>query len=75
MSKRAFADIRKRAGLTQGQVAARTGYSESHLRAVENGHAPLTEPLARALARAYGCTPSEIVKPRSGPVKRAEEEA
>jgi len=62
--KRPFATIRERQGLTLARAAILTGYSESHLRAVEAGRAPLTEALCGALARAYGVEAKQIARPR-----------
>jgi putative transcriptional regulator len=49
-------DVRIAAGLTQGELAERTGVSRKTVNTVENGvYVPSTE-LALQLARALGCT-------------------
>ncbi len=63
--ERSFAGIRRARGISLERAAIHSGYSESHLRAVEAGRAPLTPPLAAALARIYGVGVGEIVRPPS----------
>ena len=67
---RRIAELRKRAGLTQPEAAARAKVDERHLQKLEAGRADMGLRMAHVLARAYGVDPSELLAPAGSPVLR-----
>lgn len=57
-----IAAARRRAGLSQGDLAACTNYSRSLIRKVEQGRRAATPPLVDAAARALGVSIDELVE-------------
>lgn len=60
MSDLQIAAFRKRAGLTQGQLAGRLRISRAYLSAIENGHTVLPEHIQRRIIKALGIAPDEV---------------
>lgn len=61
--ERPFARRRQALGLGIEQAAVRLRVSARHLRALELGRAPLTQPLAARMAVEYGTSLSELTRP------------
>lgn len=69
MSKKHFREWRDFRGLTQEQVAGRTGIDNTILSKLERGKVNYTEKHLEALSHAYNCTPADLLTPppdRSG---------
>jgi transcriptional regulator with XRE-family HTH domain len=60
---RPFADIREKRGLDLARAACRLGLNPRYLRQLELGRRPLSLPLAERMARAYGCSVDDLVRP------------
>lgn len=56
-----FKEWRKRAGLTQEQLADRIGVTPSSISQLENGKQGFTDTTLEALAFALNCTPSDLL--------------
>jgi transcriptional regulator with XRE-family HTH domain len=56
--------VRQLQGLSQIQLAQRTGIPRAKLSAIENDRAPLGAKRARILARALNCHPAAILSDR-----------
>lgn len=67
-------ELRKAAGLTQIELAARTGVTQSSISQIENGNMPLTVEWMRAFAREIGCAPSDLLVDADIPDRLSEEE-
>ena len=52
---------RNASGLSQTQVAARTGYSKSHISKLEGGHDSASPGLLKLLADTYGCEITDLM--------------
>lgn len=55
--------VRELQGLSQNQLARRTGISQATLSAIENGRVRLGVERAKVLARALACHPAVLVFP------------
>ena len=60
-------ELSKRAGLTQTQLADRTGVSQTRISQIENGEDSMTVQWMRAFARAIGCAPADLLDPEDNP--------
>lgn len=58
--------IRELQGMTQNQLAERTGIPQATLSAIENDQVRLDLDRAKVLARALSCHPSALLAPDSG---------
>lgn len=56
-----FKEWRKKAGLTQEQLADRIGVTASSISQLENGKQGFTDSTLEALAVALNCTPSDLL--------------
>jgi transcriptional regulator with XRE-family HTH domain len=59
-------EIRKIRGLTQAELAIKSGYSEGMVSRVENGELAPSEDFAAALCKALGVTPKELFLDEDG---------
>lgn len=59
----ALALVRRRAKLTQVELARRSGVAQTHISAVEGGREPLTLARAKKLAEALGVHPRVLLFP------------
>lgn len=67
-------ELRKAAGLTQIQLASRTGISQPAISQLENDERPLDVDWMRTLAREFGCTPADLLPDEDNPDRLSEEE-
>lgn len=56
-----FREWRDHRDLTQEEAAARIGMDRSNIARIESGETPYTEKHLDAMARAYGCTPIDLL--------------
>lgn len=66
--------LRKAAGLTQGELAEKLGHSQSAVSQWESGKTALTIEWMRILARLLGCQPADFLEDRDNPDRLDEEE-
>lgn len=59
--------LRKAAGLTQEQLADRTGYAQDRISNYENGRRPLRLAEMRVIARELGCSPADLLADDDNP--------
>lgn len=59
---RALAAMRRRAGLTQAEVAERVGVRNTHISGIETGERGASYPTILAMLRAYGSTLKELAE-------------
>ena len=67
-------ELRKAAGLSQVELAARTGVSQSTISQLENDAIELDVPWMRALSRELGCRPVDLLADRDNPDRLSDEE-
>ena len=60
-------ELRKKAQLTQIELADRTGVSQSAISQIENGDVSMTIQWMRAFARALGCAPADLLDADDNP--------
>lgn len=60
VSGKVIALLRQRAGLTQGELAAKAGITQSGLSRIEAGHAALEAYTQRSIAQALGLAPEDL---------------
>lgn len=61
-TKHYFREWREKAGLTQDQAMGRLGWSQSKISRIENGKNPYNEDDLAAAARAYDCSPTDLIE-------------
>ena len=61
---RRLREVRRRAGLSQAEVAARLGITQSYVSRVERGDQNVTLSTCEAFARAVGCIFSAVLTPQ-----------
>ncbi|MEA3036827.1 MAG: hypothetical protein QOH04_2604 [Sphingomonadales bacterium] len=67
-------ELRKKAGLTQIELAERTGVSQSAISQIENGETPLNVPWMRTFARVLDCAPADLLVEDDNPDRLKEDE-
>ena len=67
-------DLRKRAGLTQAQLANLTGVSQPAISQIENDETPMTVDHMRTFARIFGCTPADLLGDQDNPDRLTDDE-
>ena len=67
-------ELRKKAGLSQADLAARAGISQPAISQLENDTRPLTVDWMRTLARILGVTPADLLGPDDNPHRPSQEE-
>lgn len=67
-------ELRKAAGLSQAELAARTGVSQPAISQIENDVSPMDVAWMRAFARELGCTPADLLDDQDNPDRLSEEE-
>lgn len=67
-------ELRKAAGLTQGQLAERTGVSQSAISQIENDVISMDTAWMRAFARELGCFPADLLPDEDNPDRLTDEE-
>lgn len=66
--------MRKKAGLSQADLAQRTGISQPAVSQIENDVRPLTVDWMRTIARVLGCAPSELLGDDDNPDRLSDDE-
>lgn len=66
--------LRKAAGLTQADLAERTGFGQDRISNYENGRRPMRLQEMRALARELNCSVADILSDDDNPERLSEEE-
>lgn len=59
-----FSRLRREAGLTQEEVAARSGFSQQYISGLERGQRNPTVVTLFELSQAIGVTPIDLLRPR-----------
>lgn len=67
-------ELRKKASLTQVELADRTGVSQSAISQIENGEVSLNVPWMRSFARVLGCAPADLLEAEDNPDRLREDE-
>jgi transcriptional regulator with XRE-family HTH domain len=67
-------DLRKRAGLTQSELAEATGVSQPAISQIENGVLSMDIQWMRSFARVLGCTAADLLDDDDNPDRLDEEE-
>lgn len=67
-------ELRKKAGLSQAELAARTGVTQSAISQLENDNIELDLPWMRAFARELACTPADLLTEEDNPDRLTREE-
>lgn len=67
-------ELRKRAGLSQTDLAERTGVSQPRISQIENDESPLTVDWMRTFARELGCVPADLLAPQDNPYSPSNDE-
>lgn len=67
-------ELRKKAGLTQAELADLTGVSQPAISQLENDTRPLDLDDMRALARHLGCRPVDLLSDQDNPDRLTDEE-
>lgn len=67
-------ELRKRAGLTQAELAERTGVSQPAISQMENDATTMDTAWMRALARELNCTPADLLSDEDNPDRLSEQE-
>lgn len=62
-----FARLRRKAGLTQEEVAARSGFSQQYISGLERGRRNPTVVTVFELAQAIDATPLDLLQPLRAP--------
>jgi len=58
-----IAQLRRKAGLTQSELAGKTGTSERHIRRLESGRYHVSGRLLQRLAQVLNCQVSDLMAP------------
>lgn len=66
--------LRKEAGLTQQQLAERSGFNQDRISNYENGRRPMRLAEMRVLAREIGCTVADILDDQDNPDRLSDAE-
>ena len=66
--------LRKAAGLTQEQLADRTGFAQDRISNYENGRRPLRLAEMRVIARELGCSPADLLADDDNPERLSPQE-
>lgn len=67
-------ELRKKAGLSQIELARLAGISQPAISQIENDTRPLTVDWMRTLARILGCTPADLLGEEDNPYRPSAEE-
>lgn len=67
-------ELRRKAKLTQAQLAQKTGVSQPAISQIENGVLSMDLAWMRAFARELGCAPADLLDPADNPDRLDEEE-
>lgn len=67
-------ELRKKAGLSQIELARAAGISQPAISQIENDTRPLTVDWMRTLARILGCQPADLLGDEDNPYRPNEEE-
>jgi transcriptional regulator with XRE-family HTH domain len=67
-------ELRKAAGLSQVQLAERTGVSQSAISQIENDVLAMDTAWMRAFARIFGCAPADLLSDDDNPERLADDE-
>lgn len=59
-----FAHLRRKAGMTQEEVAAKSGFSQQYISGLEQGRRNPTVVTIFELSQAVGATPLDLFRPR-----------
>lgn len=67
-------ELRKKAGISQAELARLAGISQPAISQVENDTRPLTVDWMRIFARIFGCTPADLLGDSDNPNRATAEE-
>lgn len=67
-------ELRKAAGLSQAELAARTGVSQPAISQIENDVLAMDTRWMRAFARELGCAPADLLEDEDNPDRLTDEE-
>lgn len=67
-------ELRKKAGLTQAELAELAGISQPAISQVENDERPLTVEWMRLFARIFHCAPADLLGDQDNPDRLTDEE-
>lgn len=67
-------ELRKKAGLTQDELAQLAGISQPAISQIENDTRPLTVDWMRTLARIFACSTADILGEEDNPLRPTEDE-
>jgi transcriptional regulator with XRE-family HTH domain len=73
--KNRLRELRKRAGLTQADLARQSGVSQPAISQLENDERPLTIDWMRTFARVFGVSTADLLDDQDNPYRLDQEEA